>query len=192
MERELAKCGSVLICPHNSPKTADFAHIFLYRKYPQIWTSTSKHAESRLADFCYPKKTQKSISLSRATTRWLVLLPQLLLRLKRQWSKNLTQASGSCYLRNKPYKSTLSELRSLRARLFFCLKIDVSKFPRSSFVIIITVLSSFYSPNFEGRTAFSPHKNYSHRKKSHFRQEWILMYIFKIWLFTKCTKRPVA
>lgn len=131
-------------------KTADFAHIFLYRKYPQIWTSTSKHAESRLADFCYPKKTQKSISLSRATTRWLVLPLQLLLRLKRQW--------------NNPYKSTLSELRSLRARLFFCLKIDFSKCPRSSFVLIICISFSFFVPNFEGRTAFSPHKKYSRRK----------------------------
>ena len=49
-------------------------------------------------------------------------------------------------------------------RLFFCLKIDVSKCPRSSFVLIICILSSFFVPNFEDRTAFSPHKKYSRRK----------------------------
>ena len=32
MERGLAKCGAVLICPHNSPKTADFAIYLLISK----------------------------------------------------------------------------------------------------------------------------------------------------------------
>ena len=98
----MVRSSFVLIIRQKQPILHISSHI---EKYPQIWTSASKHAESRVADFCYLKKTQKSISLSRATTRWLVLLLQPLLQLKRQWSN--------------PYKSTLSELRSAWSEVLF-------------------------------------------------------------------------